>query len=456
MASKYIDVSATFNGDGTSPDPATTDGGVGAWNDFVASCSGTPAYGTLDAGDTVFIRTHDGTSDLGATLAADFTFADGSSVSAVTRFQFDNGSIWPQGGLFTLTCGNGGVTVPGYASVNGSNKNLLLDKSGATADDSAAISCSGVLSSFSFVGADSYYSHIYIPDGVIINGHFDFGGYDSGDAMFRTTSYGCARLVNPCIDLSRLPNSSSVVVFGYTGGTSYGSAFGIYGGAIVGGQELMRLYKNETYDRKVGFYMTGFDIGPLTEIDRRRGAFSIVANIPKSFADFILPDYEGTVQWREGLNYPTLNAVLPDGNNTPWSYRVAPTTVAGGSRPLILPPMRKWYDLAPATKTIKANILLSEDFAGATGNEIFMTFQYEGDDGVIRTVDTVQGGALSPSTAAWSETFYGAKSFSRHELIVTTPTAIKQNSFMQAQIFFCRTANTVDEYMFVCPEIIVE
>lgn len=69
MANKYIIHGATFNGDGTSSAEATSNGGVGAWNTITYFEGTAPAYGTLAAGDVVYIRSKDaGGSNITRTL----------------------------------------------------------------------------------------------------------------------------------------------------------------------------------------------------------------------------------------------------------------------------------------------------------------------------------------------------------------------------------------------------
>lgn len=47
MAEKYIDISATYNGDGSSSAQAASAGAAGAWNDILAVMTAAPTYGTL-------------------------------------------------------------------------------------------------------------------------------------------------------------------------------------------------------------------------------------------------------------------------------------------------------------------------------------------------------------------------------------------------------------------------
>jgi hypothetical protein len=106
MADKFIRPGAPFNGDGTTNEVAAIDGAPGAWND-IGIVTGTPVvFGSLDPGDTRYIRskTHAG-ADVTVTLAAALTIGPGGATEAAPiTWILDNGTIWPGvDGILTYT-----------------------------------------------------------------------------------------------------------------------------------------------------------------------------------------------------------------------------------------------------------------------------------------------------------------------------------------------------------------
>ena len=56
MANKYIIEGETYNGDGTTSSAAASAGAAGAWNHVNIITGTAVGYGSLNAGDTVYIR----------------------------------------------------------------------------------------------------------------------------------------------------------------------------------------------------------------------------------------------------------------------------------------------------------------------------------------------------------------------------------------------------------------
>ena len=97
MANKYIIHGATYCGDGTSSAVASSNGGVGAWNDINVFEGTAPAYGTAPAaGDVVYIRSKTSAgADITRTLAATATLGSASAtLASPITWVLDNGSVW--------------------------------------------------------------------------------------------------------------------------------------------------------------------------------------------------------------------------------------------------------------------------------------------------------------------------------------------------------------------------
>ena len=138
MANKYIIHGATYCGDGTSSAVASSNGGVGSWNDINVFEGIAPAYGTAPAaGDTVYIRSKTSAgADITRTLAAAISL--GSAAATVNNpiyFILDQGIIW-SGITGTLTYQAGtssySVTIRAYNIIDGTTQDALVIKNTAT------------------------------------------------------------------------------------------------------------------------------------------------------------------------------------------------------------------------------------------------------------------------------------------------------------------------------------
>lgn len=467
MAEKYVDISATYDGDGTLSTPASADGQPGAWNNLLAVCALTPAYGAVDNGDLIHIRTHDGTNDLGLSLAAGLAFNGSTSALTVITYLFDDGTIWSSGGLFLFSCGGQGVEIDSYALVSGKNRNVKFHFTATSDNDSQMRVLSyGTLNDFIYyTNVSSVYRKVFTVGssaqypGVASNGYFDLGAYDGNGALLGTgASYSKATYINPVINVDRLPNNTSIYLFGSHTSSSYGLDINVLGGKIENSKELQKLWSSPGTDgRRNTFTCVGFDTGLMdTEscIQVTRGVVASVSHMGPNFADFFYRDEIGDVRFISGKNYPTLNAVLPDGSNTAWSYKVYPSVSSPG-RPLVLPYLMKWYNLAAATKTITIEMLLSEGFVSPTKYDVHASITYIDTSGELQTLSTLDAGPLATSTAGWTTDYYGEKNYNKYKIAVTTPTAIKQNSYIKVQILFGLRAATTTDFMFVDPEVLL-
>ena len=96
MANKYIRHGETYCGDGTTSAAATSDGGVGAWNNINVFEGTAPAYGALVAGDTVYIRSKDqGGANITRTMTTNIVVGSASATENSTiTWILDNGVVW--------------------------------------------------------------------------------------------------------------------------------------------------------------------------------------------------------------------------------------------------------------------------------------------------------------------------------------------------------------------------
>ena len=68
MANKYLIEGATYCGDGTASNEAASAGAAGAWNNINVLEGTAPAYGTLAAGDIVYIRSKTSAESIAAAV----------------------------------------------------------------------------------------------------------------------------------------------------------------------------------------------------------------------------------------------------------------------------------------------------------------------------------------------------------------------------------------------------
>jgi hypothetical protein len=115
----------------------------------------------------------------------------------------------------------------------------------------------------------------------------------------------------------------------------------------------------------------------------------------------------------------------------------------------------KWYNLAAATKTITIEMLLSEGFVAPTKYDVHASITYIDTSGELQTLSTLDAGLLATSTAGWTTDYYGDKNYNKYKIAVTTPTAIKQNSYIKVQILFGLRAQSTTDFMFVDPEVLL-
>jgi len=184
-----------------------------------------------------------------------------------------------------------------------------------------------------------------------------------------------------------------------------------------------------------------------------------VANNCGSLGQFAKITLRGIVDWYPDKNYPTLNAILPDGSNTPWSIRVQPQPAnVSLSYPLTISNMSKFYDLPPAGKTITVELLLSDAFPTMRKKDWWVDVFYTDDTtGLTKNLNSFDlSGDLDVSTAEWTTTFYGAKNYVKRKISVQTPTTIKRYSDISVVLRSALPAPSTTDFYFVCPDFKVE
>jgi hypothetical protein len=486
MANKYVDVSATYNGDGTLSTPAASAGAAGAWNDFANAFKGTPAYGALANGDVVYVRTNDGTSDLSYTISAvSLTSVTGTNPDSPIRFVFDAGVVWANSGTFTIFLSNSLssiITIKNYVELEG-NFHLNHLYAGATA-------ISGFLFNFErcilrggkitngvqtttargcklgVTGTGPVALCTMIGTELVIGNAYNVNSY----LPLMTGGYGAVfRFINCTFDVSQGRTDHTLIEIG-----RYGGGIEIVGGKFIGLTPSHRLYiaNQGVYSTNYQITLDGCDLGSVDadtfvrnytdyaptslQAASAEGTISVIAN--NLNGSFNFAQFNGSVYeyWVSGKNYPTLNAVLPNG--TPWSIRVVPAIVHVTS-PAKISSINKLYVDSPATKTLTFDLAINENYGTPTKKDFYVELAYfRSDTGALVTETTEAGtGNLDVSTAVWTPNppVYGAENYDTYKIAITTAYPIKQHSLIRATVVSTRMPTFSTDYYFIDPEFSV-
>lgn len=476
MANKYIIHGATYCGDGTASNEAASAGAAGAWNNIDVFEGTAPAYGTLAAGDMVYIRSLDSANAaITRTLTATVTLgnAAGAATNRITWI-IDGGTIWPGvNGVITYNCPstymvagrahnnyiaenkwglkiveqNPSPNYKGYLGVGGQNlKNVFLDFSAAVAGAGSFLTQFGDVGSSNNhldglkirMGVSQYYPirssgyiSVYVTDieieltvysGVFAGGIFTMPSPGGELVVIGGRVYGAG-----CTDQTTLLYSNAA-----------SSSARIYG--LLYPNVMKKLSQNYTNDRQTKIVIHGSDANAGT----------------------IMAEWWGIVNSRIDGYYPTLNAVLPTDSSVPWSWHIyAPNAVASGPHHYGVcnyVSSGKFYTETAAAKTITLEALLATTITGADKGTLWIDVQYIDDTTglpVFLSTRVLAGGALDVSTAGWSATSYGAIFFDKKKFSLTTPSPIKKDTMIYVWLRGYVKSNTANDIMFVCPDFIL-
>lgn len=140
----------------------------------------------------------------------------------------------------------------------------------------------------------------------------------------------------------------------------------------------------------------------------------------------------GFFEWNSTRQQPTLSAVQRDGL-TPMSWRFVPSTNAANVSALVpfeFPRISKINSLPDGARTLTLEFCLEENVSW-TRRDIFLVVDYLATDGSLVTLSTFDplGGALTASTATWSQESAGKVTFvdggllnhNKYKITVSTP-----------------------------------
>jgi hypothetical protein len=463
MAKKYVDISQTFNGDGTLSTGASSNGAPGAWNILKSALEGTPAYGSSSPGDDIYVRTHDGSSNLTETTSTDTVIMSGLTVDLPLRIFFDDGTVWPDSGLFTYeTSAATSFNFVDYFQVFGVERNFrfLFNLDSNIYPLIRYNDCILHSAIVEFTGATSYrtrgtriessQSPILID---ILNIHDTSWGSNAYSAL-TLSQYTGSKIIGFDVDFSSVPSNKSTYVFK---NLSYGQDI-IKGVEVIGDTTTTNIYYNVSsapYYNIINNVITQNNLAIFgiagTGIGKNSYSQAVVTYNNNSY-DFYESRSKATSEWQSGQGYPTRSALLPD-NSTPWSIRVFGNSSDKGAAGWI-PTIEKYYSNTSSIRTVTAELLLNNYFTSPTKLDFYMIVSYTDSSGEFRQESTldIHETALSTSLATWSSTTYNGDTHTAYKIEHITSYTIKQNTVIYIDVITYRKSATA-KYWFLCPEI---
>lgn len=477
MANKYIIHGATFNGDGTTSSEAASNGAAGAWNTITYFEGTAPAYGTLVAGDVVYIRSKDsGGADITRTLSVltNLGSAAGTANNPISWI-LDNGVIWSGVNGILKYQNSANTNRPVFRENNyfksaANNLRYATTATGTSAGDGLPwMEVKGVVEGLHFDTSTypntSPRHYIQFADGgTLINPILKIGARSSGsDSAFSLFSMSSNRgdiyLINPDIELvhSGVGGGGLFGVQTSYQRNTYVSGGRVYGtGANTAGQPVVVVTSpNGGFVKCVGFQFPR----EMIPVSGTWGASSSTAG---THVEIIGCDnglgghHEACWGWmtsRTDNNPPYLAAESLDTAATPWAWRVYPSKASMQS--LMAIQTAKMYTDATGTKTITQRMLIANTMS-PTKENLWIAVSYTDSNDIPRSECSKAFGTLDTDDAGWSAVVWGSVSFNKYKLTVTTAYSIKQDSVITVNLFgFLKSATTNDIY-FVDPDFSVD
>jgi hypothetical protein len=461
VANKYLIQGATYCGDGTTSAEAASAGAAGAWNNINVFQGTAPAYGTLAASDVVYIRSKTSAgADIAVSISGAALYLGSTAAAELTPIQWviDSGTVWSGiSGTVTFTMTDGNIIYTrNYNNINAGEHKLILVHAYTNFANTtcillgAAITHGVKIDTSAFTG--SYGGNIYVESGTHVNlysvSKHAYHGVMVGGGQNRDIT-----LINPTIECL------AVTELGWAGtlfndGGNFGGSFVVFGGRAFGAgcydaRTVHRIGANAGASSYYGFQYPR----NMVLVNSFPTYSSVFANGGDGVVGNAYADYNYFYDSRDDGYYPTLNALLETSVADGWSYKVYPyrTTKQKPARV----PVSKLYALTAAAKTITLELLWPTSMSAPTKELVYMSVAYTDDStGVKKFVTSLDpaGGTLATSTAAWSATTYGASSFTKYKLEVTTPTSIKQDTEVMAVLLSSPRSASATDIVFVDPD----
>ena len=470
MPNKYIRHGETFNGNGTSPDAATVDGGVGAWNSLnVLDSFAAPNYGggSLTAGDTVYIRSKDaGGADITRTLAASVTLGNASATYASRiTWIIDGGTVWSGiDGVIKYTSASSS-----YAVTLRTLNNLISEKQSRLVIENTLVSAN---QTYLLTTQNNYVKNIKIDWvlGTAFNGNkailqsgngfstvenlvVKAGKVHQGVVNFGSANAGI-HLINPDIELTVAATTAVFVQLSstdkalITGGRLYGA------GATTGTAVSVAMPTTMAQIECFGFIYpnTVSLVQTLPSFSSFNGVGAIYTYGADGTAAAASANQWGIMDTRQDDNYPTLSAFLPTSDNKAWSYKVYPCEARNGFGATVQ--LSKIHTGDPAALDLNLELLVSDSFPGVNSKTVWISGSYINSSGGPEyfTTHDLAASALTTSTAGWSATTYGATSLLKRKISLTTASSVKKDTMVMLRLNWEAKSVSSNDIFFVNPD----
>lgn len=468
MANKYIIAGATYCGDGTASNEAASAGAAGAWNNINVFEGTAPAYGSLAAGDVVYIRSKTSAgADITRTLAASINLGSTNATSsAPITWILDNGVVWSGvDGVLTYQMSGAYIT---YFRVDNIIRaetvgNFVVKHTAASPSQNPFSYVLGVARGIKFdTLAKTNTNNLMIAvDGVLEDPIFSTGRLGANGTSYGLISQSAAAnglLINPDIELT-YSTPAGQYLFGFQG--SFLSNLTVIGGRIHGdgvtsAQSVARLHTTNGSQLSLIGTDVPKELIPCADVSYKGQQFTMIGC--ENGIGGHLEALWGYATSRSDNNPPTLGARFPDSGSTPWAYRIYPRNPTQ-QNPVTVPVV-KLYTEAAAAKEVTIEVLVADTLTPNKSN-VWANVQYTDDaTGAPKNICTrdFTAGSLAASSAAWtgrsgSEVPWGMVTLNPYKLVVTTPTAIKPDTPVTVTFFTTLTAggNTAN-ILFVDPD----
>lgn len=465
MANKYLIHGAAFNGDGTASNEAASAGAAGAWNHIDIIAGTAVGFGTLSAGDTVYIRSKSGNG-----VNANISYAPGAAASyglaaaTITNpvtWILDNGVTWSGiDGTLTLTASTSAMTqtIRNYNNLYSLTPyKFIIENTGASLTFSQVViglcDTNGIKINQVNVTNAGYSNIIYgNHENMWVTVNIPCNGYG---VLFTTNAK--VLFINPIFEALAAPAATQPFL---TFNGSHGR-IEIRGGKMIGtgvNSGLVSLFLLSTFTSWTGsLNAIGFQVPKVVPLAQPGVSFpgSVInmSGMDGGSGGAFISDWGSSDSRNITNNYPTLNATLADSANTPSSWRVYPK-YAGPFAYFELPILKLFTGTA-AVKTLTTHFLATTGWAGTAlnTNTVWVSINYiDNTSGlpVTQTTRALVGAALTTSGLTWAPSnSWGAVSLTAYKIDITTATAIKKDTAVNILFMGSATSGNAND-IFIC------
>ena len=465
MATKYLIHGATFNGDGTATNEAASAGAAGAWNHIDIIAGTAVGFGTLAAGDTVYIRSKSG-NGVNANIvytpgaAASYGLAAATLASPVTWI-LDNGAIWSGiDGTLTLTASTSAMTqtmrnynnftslTPYNFIVENTGTNLTFSQLviGLCNTNGLKIKQINVTNAGFSNGFAGNHENLWFVVNTVCTGY---------GVIFNTNSK--VLFINPIFEVLTAPAATQPFL------TFAGShcRYEIRGGQMIGtgvNSGLVSLFLLSTFSSWTGnLQAIGFQVPKVVPLAQPGvvfpGSAINMSGMDGGSGGAFVSDWGSSDSRNITNNYPTLNATLADSANTPSSWRIYPKYASKFSSFEL--PISKLFTGTAAVKTLTTHFLATTGWAGValdTGS-VWVTINYIDDSTGLPVTQTTRArvpAALTTSGLTWSPSnAWGAVSLTAYKIEITTNTSVKKDTAITISLMGSATSGNTND-IFIC------